>query len=177
MTPLPIRRARPGDAEALSLLDHATWSALHAVTPCPQPPFAPFFDAGVRPEDHLVADFGDGPVGYVRLGLPTRLACNRHVRQVQGLVVAGHARGRGVGRALLRAACDEARRRGAVRITLRVLGRNAPARALYASEGFVVEGVLPGEFLLDGEYVDDVLMGRPLTAGRSTRPPSGRHRD
>ncbi|MGO4421815.1 GNAT family N-acetyltransferase, partial [Streptomyces sp. MCAF7] len=26
----------------------------------------------------------------------------------------------------------------------------------------VVEGVLPGEFLLEGEYVDDVLMGRAL---------------
>jgi hypothetical protein len=26
----------------------------------------------------------------------------------------------------------------------------------------VVEGVLPEEFLLDGQYVDDVLMGRRL---------------
>ncbi|MYV66769.1 GNAT family N-acetyltransferase, partial [Streptomyces sp. SID2131] len=43
-----------------------------------------------------------------------------------------------------------------------VLGHNAPARALYASEGFAVEGVLPGEFLLDGAYVDDVCMGRSL---------------
>ncbi|RSS98586.1 GNAT family N-acetyltransferase, partial [Streptomyces sp. WAC05374] len=30
------------------------------------------------------------------------------------------------------------------------------------SEGFVVEGVLPQEFLLDGSYVDDVFMGRSL---------------
>jgi RimJ/RimL family protein N-acetyltransferase len=44
-----------------------------------------------------------------------------------------------------------------------VLGHNLPARRLYESEGFVVEGILPGEFLLDGVYVDDVLMGRPLT--------------
>lgn len=163
MTPSPIRAARSGDAEALSLLDHATWSTLHAVMPRPQPPFVPFFDVDHRPEDYLVADLGDGPVGYVRLGLATRLACNRHVRQVQGLVVAESARGRGLARALLRAACEEARRRGATRITLRVLGHNAPARALYASEGFAVEGVLPGEFLLDGVYVDDVFMGRSLT--------------
>ncbi|GAA3366001.1 hypothetical protein GCM10017744_071030 [Streptomyces antimycoticus] len=57
------------------------------------------------------------------------------------------------------------RRRGGrarPRITLRVLGHNTPARRLYASEGFAVEGVLPGEFLLAGEYVDDVLMGRSL---------------
>ncbi|MCZ9342980.1 GNAT family N-acetyltransferase, partial [Streptomyces sp. TRM76130] len=38
-----------------------------------------------------------------------------------------------------------------------------PARRLYESEGFVVEGVLPGEFLLDGGYADDVLMGKSLT--------------
>ncbi|RFU86868.1 N-acetyltransferase, partial [Streptomyces triticagri] len=70
--------------------------------------------------------------------------------------------GRGIGRALVRAACAAARDRGARRLTLRVLGHNVPARALYAAEGFVVEGVLPGEFLLDGEYVDDVLMGRAI---------------
>ncbi|EDY50163.1 acetyltransferase, partial [Streptomyces clavuligerus] len=86
----------------------------------------------------------------------------RHVLQIQGLVVEDATRGRGLIRAILRTAGTEARRRGAVRLTLRVLGHNAPARALYTSEGFAVEGVLPGEFLLDGEYVDDVLMGRSL---------------
>ncbi|MYV52865.1 GNAT family protein, partial [Streptomyces sp. SID3212] len=55
-----------------------------------------------------------------------------------------------------------ARNQGARRLTLRVLGHNTPARRLYEAEGFAVEGVLPGEFLLDGEYVDDVLMGRSL---------------
>lgn len=86
------------------------------------------------------------------------------MRQIQGLVVAESARGRGVARALLRAAVERARAEGARRITLRVLGHNAPARALYASEGFAVEGVLPGELLIDGQYVDDVLMGRSLLA-------------
>ncbi|MFJ7067057.1 GNAT family N-acetyltransferase [Streptomyces sp. NPDC101115] len=128
-----------------------------------------------------VAEFGDGPelakaadgpesaetaasgvVGYVRLGSPTPLAANAHVRQIQGLAVSGDARGRGVARALLRAAMARARAQGATRLTLRVLGHNTPARTLYEAEGFRVEGVLPGEFLLDGTYVDDVLMGRTL---------------
>ncbi|MCG3043625.1 GNAT family N-acetyltransferase, partial [Streptomyces sp. S1A] len=82
-----------------------------------------------------------------------------------GLAVDGAVRGRGVGRALLRAAMAEARRQGASRITLRVLGHNASARALYASEGFAVEGVLPGEFLLESGSADDVLMGRSLASG------------
>ncbi|MEW2634980.1 GNAT family N-acetyltransferase [Streptomyces sp. NPDC048389] len=159
-----IRPARLSDDAELGELDRAAWSPLHAVTPRPQPPFDPFFDENHRPEQLLVAEDADGAVvGYIRLALPTPLACNRHVRQIQGLAVADRARGRGVGRALLRAACDEARRQGALRITLRVLAHNAPARALYAAEGFAVEGVLPGEFHLDGRYVDDVLMGRSLT--------------
>ncbi|OII65755.1 GNAT family N-acetyltransferase [Streptomyces sp. CC53] len=158
-----IRPARAADGDALSALDHATWSTLHAVMPRPEPPFAPFFDDRHVPEDILVADPGDGrPVGYVRFVLPTPMPCNAHVRQIQGLAVAEPARGRGLARALLRAACEEALRRGAVRMTLRVLGHNTPARRLYESEGFTVEGVLPGEFLLDGAYVDDVLMGRTL---------------
>ncbi|MCH0543364.1 GNAT family N-acetyltransferase [Streptomyces sp. MUM 203J] len=163
MTGPRIRPARLNDGEALSALDHAAWSPLHAVAPRREPPFPPFFDDRHRPRHHLVADSADGrPVGYVRVVEPTPLPSNAHVRQIQGLVVAESARGRGLARALLRAACDEARRQGASRITLRVLAHNRPARRLYESEGFTVEGVLPGEFLLEGVHVDDVLMGRTL---------------
>lgn len=157
-----IRTARPDDDGDLAALDRATWSTLHAVTPEPQPPYGPFFSERHSPEDCLVAEVDGQVAGYVLLGHPTPLASNAHVQQIQGLAVAGTARGRGVGRALIRAAVEEARRRGARRITLRVLGHNAPARALYESEGFVVEGVLPEEFWLAGKYVDDVSMGRFL---------------
>ncbi|NUS12914.1 MAG: GNAT family N-acetyltransferase, partial [Streptomyces sp.] len=127
-----------------------------------QPPYEPFYSERFGPRDHLVAEIDGEVVGYIRLGCPTPLACNAHVRQIQGLVVADEARGAGVGRALLRAVREEARRHGARRLTLRVLGHNTPARTLYETEGFAVEGVLPGEFLLDGAYVDDVLMGCSL---------------
>ncbi|MFJ3497294.1 GNAT family N-acetyltransferase [Streptomyces sp. NPDC086091] len=157
-----IRPARPADEAPLALLDRETWSPLHAVQPRPEPPYRPFFDALHLPHDYLVAEIDGRVVGYLRLVPATGLACNAHVRQIQGLAVADTARGRGVGRALVRAAVEETRRAGARRLTLRVLGHNAPARALYAAEGFTVEGVLPGEFLLDGAYVDDVLMGRPV---------------
>lgn len=161
---MPVSHIRPAtleDEAALARLDRDTWSTLHAVQPRPQPPYAPFFDERHEPRDHLVAEADGGRViGYIRLRPPTSLPSNAHILQIQGLAVAEDARGHGVGRALLRAALDEARRRGARRISLRVLGHNTPARALYASEGFVVEGVLTGEFLLGDEYVDDVLMGR-----------------
>ncbi|WP_405917316.1 GNAT family N-acetyltransferase [Streptomyces sp. NBC_00728] len=157
-----IRTATLDDEDALGRLDRDTWSTLHAVMPRPRPPYEPFYSERFGPRDHLVAELAGRPVGYIRLGFPTPLACNAHVRQILGLAVAEEARGAGVGRALLRAVREEARRQGARRITLRVLGHNTPARRLYESEGFVVEGVLPGEFLLDGAYVDDILMGCAL---------------
>ncbi|MCQ9185741.1 GNAT family N-acetyltransferase [Streptomyces sp. IBSBF 2953] len=159
---LRIRAALPDDEEALAAVDRVTWSPLHAVMPRPQPPYDPFFDERHVPGDYLVAALDGRAVGYLRLVAPTSLACNAHVRQIQGLAVLDEARGRGVARALLRAAVEETRRQGARRLTLRVLGHNAPARGLYESEGFVVEGVLPEEFLLDGKYVDDVFMGRAV---------------
>jgi ribosomal protein S18 acetylase RimI-like enzyme len=70
------------------------------------------------------------PVPYIRFALPETTRSGASTM----------ARGHGVGRALFRAAVDEARRQGARRITLRVLGHNTPARKLYESEGFVVEG-------------------------------------
>ncbi|MBD0746978.1 GNAT family N-acetyltransferase [Streptomyces sp. CBMA152] len=158
-----IRSARTADETALAALDRAAWSPLHSVQPRPEPPYEPFFDARHPPEDYLVAELDGRVAGYLRLARATPLLCNSHVRQIQGLAVADRARGRGLARALLRAAGTESRRQGARRLTLRVLGHNTPARKLYESEGFAVEGVLPGEFFLDGEYVDDVLMGRSLT--------------
>ncbi|MEV8591805.1 GNAT family N-acetyltransferase [Streptomyces sp. NPDC052012] len=157
-----IRTARPDDEAELARLDRDSWSPLHAVTPRPRPPYEPFFGEHARPGDHLVAEYHGRVVGYVRLGFPTPLASNAHVRQIRGLAVAEEARGQGVGRALVRAAVADARERGFRRITLRVLGHNTPARALYESEGFVVEGVQPEEFCLEGTYVDDVLMGQSL---------------
>ncbi|MYV51969.1 GNAT family N-acetyltransferase, partial [Streptomyces sp. SID3212] len=104
MSESQIRPAVQDDDEALGRLDRETWSPLHAVSPRPRPPYEPFFDDRHRPEEHLVAEIGDRLVGYVRIARPTPLACNAHVRQIQGLAVADSARGHGVGRALLRAA-------------------------------------------------------------------------
>jgi ribosomal protein S18 acetylase RimI-like enzyme len=151
-----IRPARPDDAAALRALESATWS--WDVTPAPASD-APFDTAGA-----LVAELDGEVAGYVSLGRPTRLESNRHVVSVHGLAVAPAFQRRGVGRELLRAAADEARGRGARRLTLRVLGTNAGARALYEACGFTVEGVLRDEFLLDGRYVDDVLMALDLSA-------------
>ncbi|MFE6778970.1 GNAT family N-acetyltransferase [Streptomyces sp. NPDC057702] len=157
-----VRLARWDDDATLADLDRRTWSTLHSVQSPPRPPYGSFFDDRATPAHHLVAVVDGRIAGYLRLRPALPLASNAHVRQIQGLAVDTWARGRGAARALLRAACAEARAQGATRLTLRVLGHNTAARALYAAEGFAVEGVLPGEFLLAGAYVDDVLMGRAL---------------
>ena len=56
---------------------------------------------------------------------------------MDGICVAETARGRGVGRALLAAICDEAQMRGFREVRLDVVDHNIRARALYEREGFV----------------------------------------
>jgi ribosomal protein S18 acetylase RimI-like enzyme len=156
-----IRTAVRDDERALLGLDRRTWGPDNAVTPMPDEDAA-FFDAQHRPEQFLVAEYEGRLVGFVRVVQPVPLDSAAHVRQIQGLAVDPDIRGRGLGRTLLEAACDVARRQGARRMTLRVLSTNTIARKLYASAGFAVEGMLPEEFFIEGEYVDDVLMGRSL---------------
>jgi putative acetyltransferase len=158
---LTIRHARIEDDAALQAIDVATWSWL--VAPAgPPDPAAPFFGEGADPGDVLVADCGR-VVGYVRLRHPSRLPAGRHVLQINGVAVDPPYRRRGIAGALLAAAIAESRSRGARRLTLRVFAPNAAARALYDAAGFEVEGVLRGEFFLEGSYVDDVLMALDLS--------------
>ncbi|MET8544016.1 GNAT family N-acetyltransferase [Kitasatospora sp. NPDC004799] len=159
---LIIRTARSEDERELAVLNHAAWSILSDVSPQPSVE-APMFDERHAPEQFLLAVLDGRIVGYIRQVPPTPLASNRHVRQIQGLAVDGTVRGQGIGRRLVEAACAAARAEGARKMSLRVLGWNDPARRLYEGCGFVVEGLLAEEFLIDGRYVDDVWMARRLT--------------
>jgi ribosomal protein S18 acetylase RimI-like enzyme len=163
-----IRPATLADDAVLAALDQLTWSWRSSPAPAP-PPGTPFFGERATPADVLVADAGEAIVGYIHIGRRFRVPSHRHVLTVHGLAVDPARRGEGIGRALVDAAAREAAARGARRLTLRVLGPNAPARALYERAGFVVEGVLREEFHLDGRYVDDVLMARDLTPSEGAR--------
>ena len=92
-----------------------------------------------------------------------RLESSHHVLEIKGLTVDPGHRRRGVGKALLHAAIEQARAAGARRLMLRVLAHNTSARDLYAACGFEVEGVHRELFLLDGRYVDDIWMARSVT--------------
>jgi ribosomal protein S18 acetylase RimI-like enzyme len=158
-----IRPAREADDAVLLEIDFATWTQI--VSPAPVPTRenrTRFFDDRTDRENYLVAEDGGEVLGYVLVHQNIPLESHAHVLGINGLAVAPTAQGRGVGRALIEAAVEEASRRGATKVQLRVLGENAGARRLYERCGFVVEGVLRGEFKLDGRLVDDVLMARYL---------------
>lgn len=145
------------DEPALLRLDRATWSP--TVTPAPaRVDGSLFFDERIRPEDILVAETDGEVAGYLMLHQSIPLHSHRHVLEINGLAVQPEAQGRGVGRALVEEAQQQVRRRGARKLSLRVLAPNTTARRLYEACGFVIEGILAAEFVIDGVDVDDVLM-------------------
>jgi ribosomal protein S18 acetylase RimI-like enzyme len=158
------RPAELADAAALEAIDEATWSP--RVTPSDYHP-GQYFDR-INPDDVIVALAAGRVAGFVLLRRPTPLASNSHVLMVGGLAVSpGHQR-QGVGRRLMAAAEEEAARRRASRLTLHVLSANEGAVGFYERQGYEVEGVLRGEFLLPVgsgaalELVDDILMAKAL---------------
>ena len=158
---LAIRKARPQDGTILGHVDAATWTA--NASPAPAPPVGTaFFSERTRPEDVLVAEVEGVVVGYAKLSQSIALPSHDHVLRLNGLAVDPQRQRHGAGRRLVEAAMEEAQGRGAHKLSLRVLGSNTSARLLYEACGFAVEGILRAEFLLNGRYVDDVLMARQL---------------
>ncbi len=112
----------------------------------------------------LVAEAAGDLVGWieVRRYLPTRM---EHVASLT-IAVAPRARGRGIGRRLLRAIVPWARRVGVRKLRLDVRAGNEAALALYRREGYVVEGVERDQIRDVDGFEDNVVMARFLDPGR-----------
>ncbi|MFT4038826.1 MAG: arsinothricin resistance N-acetyltransferase ArsN1 [Thermomicrobiales bacterium] len=76
--------------------------------------------------------------------------------------VARESRGRGVGDALLGALVERARLLGYHKLVLAAFPTNAPGMRLYERHGFTTVGVYHEQGMLDGAWVDVVLMERVL---------------
>lgn len=107
----------------------------------------------------------DTRVGMVVLGRadPKKV---RHKALIWSMYVAPHARGRGIGRALVREAVSLARSVPEFRqVNVGVNAGNAVAIRLYASLGFRPYALEPAALLVDGELHDELHMLLPLQAG------------
>ena len=160
-----VRVARAEDEAGLTRLDAAAWtpaSGFPSVAERVNDPFFTFFTDNSPPEAHLVAELDGRLAGYIRVKPVTPLPENAHVLGIVGLAVAPADRRRGIASALLAAAEQHARARGARKLSLRVLSTNGSAMRLYERHGFEREGTLRDEFRIGGRFVDDVLMSKHL---------------
>jgi L-phenylalanine/L-methionine N-acetyltransferase len=163
-----VRQAEPGDAAPLVelasavgaepegwLISDATWRSvgeerryLRAIRRHP--------DAAV-----LVAELDGRVVGRLSLSRDPHPA-SRHVADL-GLMVDASVRRRGIGRALLEAAEEWARRSGVRKLELHVFPYNEAAIRLYESCGFEREGYRRSHYRrAGGHVVDAILMARLL---------------
>ncbi len=130
-----IRRATPADAPSLGRLLHAFSMEFGEETPEPEviaERAAPLIESG----DVTVLFAGSGPDGFAQLRFRPSLYTGGVDAHLEELYVVPERRGRGLGRALLEAAMDHARERGAVRIDLATSEDDTAARGLYESAGF-----------------------------------------
>ena len=166
---LMLRRARPADLDGIMAIERATF-----VTDA-WPEHAMRAELAGEHTYYLVVVDDERPdevVAYAGLMAPRGSGQG----DIQTIAVDGAVRGRGVGRALMHALIDEARRRGATELFLEVRDDNPVARRLYGSLGFEEIGVRRGYYQPDG--VDAVAMrlavppaiARPAAADPVTAP-------
>lgn len=77
---------------------------------------------------------------------------------VLGIIVRSDFRDCGIGGILIEYAKQEARKLGKEKLNLSVFPSNERGISLYKKLGFVEVGRRPKQFLLNGEYVDEILM-------------------
>lgn len=130
-----MRPATAADAPAFGRLLHAFDAEYDEPTPSADEiaeRAAPLIESG----EVTVLFVGDGPEGFAELRFRPSLYTGGLDAYLEELYVVPERRGRGLGRALLEAAMDYARARGADRIDLNTSEDDVAARALYERTGF-----------------------------------------
>lgn len=155
MTAFEVRPARPEDADAMTSLEHE--SAIHHAEVDPERWRVPPLEAVARNRRHwlreqprseaFVAEAGGRVVGMIELWLKRGrdvTGGRARIPRVSvdlGVSVTAEWRGRGVGTALMRAAEDWARERGAERMILDLAANNRGAQRLYERLGYAVDTI------------------------------------
>ena len=157
-----LRKATPGDAAAIAAIwnpiirdsavtftsEEKTEDALVEMIMARGPAFIVAETAGAVLGFASYGAFRDGP-GYAHVGEHT-------------IHLAPHARGQGVGRALMRALEAQARRAGIRVLVAGISGENPAACGFHAALGFVEVGRMPGVGCKFGRLMDLILMQKTL---------------
>jgi diamine N-acetyltransferase len=175
-TPTTIRRAVPADAEALSALMRATFTAANGRGTTPEN-LALFLDAVYSPEKQaaeianpdiatfIVEDGPDGDwAGFAQLRFattPPLAVPMSHPVELGRIYLRSAFHGRGHAGALMARLVDEARARGGNGLWLSVWADAPQAIAYYTKHGFRVGGMTV--FHVGNDPKDDLLMIRELT--------------
>jgi ribosomal protein S18 acetylase RimI-like enzyme len=130
-----VRRASPADAGEVALLLHDFNTEFDEPTP-EVPVLAERYAELLGSREVTVLVVGDGPEGFAQLRFRPSVYARALDAYLEELYVVPSRRGQGLGRALLEAAMDEARDRGAVHIDLGTSETDTAARGLYESAGF-----------------------------------------
>jgi len=110
----------------------------------------------------LLALDGDEIIGIATIHSSHKIK-SRHEGEL-GIVVAQKYQGQGIGSRLIQMLIDWCRGNGVTtRIRLDTRTDNTMAVSLYLKFGFVVEGCLRNQTLLDGKYYDLYIMGMMLS--------------
>lgn len=120
------------------------------------------FDANHLPAHRFVALDGEDVLGWTAVS-PVSSRCVYAGVVESSVYVAPRARGRGVGRALIRRLCDSTRRDGIWTIQAGVFPQNTASLALHVSAGFRVVGTRERLGLMEhgpyaGSWLDVVLL-------------------
>jgi ribosomal protein S18 acetylase RimI-like enzyme len=136
-----IRLAGPDDVERLVALSSAFRDELRQGRPS-DAEMGDAYAAHLRDgdADFVLACASDGePLGYVALRVRRSVWAGGFEGELEAVFVAPQARGRGVGRSLVVAALNHARRRDCGVVALSTNERNEPALGLYRALGFRAE--------------------------------------
>jgi L-amino acid N-acyltransferase YncA len=153
-----IRPLEPGDWPAVEDI-YAAGIATGDATFETEPPSWEAFDAG-RLRDHRLVAVEDGAViAWAALAPTSTRACYAGVVE-HSVYVAEHARGRGVGRALMEALVASTDAAGIWTIETGIFPENEASLALHERVGFRVVGRRERIAQLDGVWRDTLLLER-----------------
>ncbi|WP_239255791.1 GNAT family N-acetyltransferase [Listeria ilorinensis] len=153
---MEIRKSRKEDAHSMMELEHLAWTA--GTTPSEI-----HFDSEAEyllknPVGSKIVAVMDGKVvGILGYKSPIPLKTNAHVAELDIAVHPDYQR-HGIGIQLMTYLKETAPTEGYQKLQLRVLSNNEKAIRFYKKNGFQIEGELKKEFLINGIYIDDIIM-------------------